>query len=62
MSVQSEPKVAFLTLQGDNKRNGGSATILNFSVIRGRLLEGGDYWRDDYYSRKYGECAIKTIN
>ena len=26
-----------------------------------RLFQGGDYWRDDYYSRKYGNCAIKNL-
>ena len=38
------------------------AIISTFSFIGGRLFQEGDYQRNDYHSRKYGNCAIKTIN
>ena len=29
---------------------------------RGAIIRGRRLLEDDYYSRKYGNCAIKTIN
>ena len=38
-------------LAGDYSKE---AIILNISIKGGRLFEGGDLPKNDYYSRKYG--------